>query len=113
MMFAAGADEIYPGVNGVAEVLRSVDEVDALEEQAWRYSDLHLVASHLFGTAVAGSNPTTSVVDSRLESHAHPGLYVMDASVFPTNLGVNPQHSIMALVWRAAERAAEARAIAA
>jgi choline dehydrogenase-like flavoprotein len=27
----------------------------------------------------------------------------MDASVFPTNLGVNPQHSIMAVVFRAAE----------
>jgi len=32
----------------------------------------------------------------------------MDASIFPTNLGVNPQHSIMAVVWRAAaELAAE------
>ena len=41
------------------------------------------------------------------------GLYVMDASVFPTNLGVNPQHSIMAVVWQAAEQLAErARAAA-
>jgi choline dehydrogenase-like flavoprotein len=28
--------------------------------------------------------------------------------VFPTNLGVNPQHSIMALVFRAAARLANA-----
>jgi choline dehydrogenase-like flavoprotein len=27
----------------------------------------------------------------------------MDASIFPTNMGVNPQHSIMAVVYRAAE----------
>ena len=35
------------------------------------------------------------------------GLHVMDASVFPTNLGVNPQHSIMGVTWRAAQRLAE------
>jgi choline dehydrogenase-like flavoprotein len=30
----------------------------------------------------------------------------MDASVLPENLGVNPQHTIMATVFRAAERLA-------
>ena len=32
------------------------------------------------------------------------GLYVVDSSVFPTNLGVNPQHTIMALATLLAER---------
>jgi choline dehydrogenase-like flavoprotein len=27
----------------------------------------------------------------------------MDASVLPTNLGVNPQHTIMGVVWCAAQ----------
>jgi choline dehydrogenase-like flavoprotein len=40
--------------------------------------------------------------------HDVAGLYVMDASVFPTNLGVNPQHSIMALAWVAASKLANA-----
>lgn len=31
----------------------------------------------------------------------------LDSSVFPTNLGVNPQHSIMAMSHLAAERIAE------
>ena len=107
MMFAAGAEEVYPGINGVPEILRSVSEVDALEKKAWTQSDVHLVASHLFGTAVAGRDAHNSVVNERLECHSRPGLFVMDASVFPTNLGVNPQHSIMALVYRAAEQMAE------
>jgi choline dehydrogenase-like flavoprotein len=47
------------------------------------------------------------VVDESLEAHGARGLHVMDASVFPTNLGVNPQHSIMAVVWTAARRLAE------
>jgi choline dehydrogenase-like flavoprotein len=40
-------------------------------------------------------------------AHDLPGLYVTDSSVFPTNLGVNPQHSICAVSWLAAERIAE------
>jgi choline dehydrogenase-like flavoprotein len=48
-----------------------------------------------------------------LRVHDVEGLYVMDASVFPTNLGVNPQHSIMALAWRAAERLANTERLAA
>ncbi len=106
MMFAAGAVEVYPGIDGVPEVLRSIAEVDAMAEHAWTRSQVHLVASHLFGTAVAGSDPTCSVVDANLEAHAVRGLHVMDASIFPTNMGVNPQHSIMAVVWRAAEQLA-------
>ncbi len=33
-----------------------------------------------------------------------PGLYVADASLFPTAIGVNPQITIMALATRVAER---------
>ena len=106
MMFAAGAREVYPGIARRPEVLRSPDELVALEGGEIRPSDFHMMASHLFGTACAGSDPRRSVVGPDLQSHAVPGLYVMDASVFPTNLGVNPQHSIMALVWRASERLA-------
>jgi choline dehydrogenase-like flavoprotein len=38
--------------------------------------------------------------------HGLRGLWVLDASAFPTNLGVNPQHSIMALAMLLAERIA-------
>jgi choline dehydrogenase-like flavoprotein len=49
-----------------------------------------------------------------LAVHGVSGLYVMDASALPTNLGVNPQHTIMGVVWRAAEQLAQqARAVAA
>ncbi len=107
MMFTVGAEEVYPGVHGVPEVLRSLADVDALSARRWKKTDVHLVASHLFGTARAGVDAKTSVVGDDLESHDVAGLFVMDASVFPTNLGVNPQHSIMAIVHRAAERLSE------
>ncbi len=43
-----------------------------------------------------------------LAVHGVSGLYVMDASALPTNLGVNPQHTIMGVVWCAAARLAQA-----
>jgi choline dehydrogenase-like flavoprotein len=103
MMFAAGALEVYPGVAGLPEVFTRPEQAESILDASVRRRDLHLVASHHFGTACAGADPRRSVVDARLECHQLPGLFVMDASVFPTNLGVNPQHSIMAVVFRAAE----------
>ena len=106
LLFEVGAEEVYPGIHGVPEVLRSAAEVSLLRQPGIQRGDLHMVASHLFGTAVAGANARTSVVNPNLEAHALRGLFVMDGSVFPTNLGVNPQHSIMGVVHRAADKLA-------
>jgi choline dehydrogenase-like flavoprotein len=105
MYFAAGATEVLPGIAGRPEVLRSPDDLKHLEAPL-QARDLHLLATHLFGTACAGDDPRRSVVAPSLETHALKSLYAMDASIFPTNIGVNPQHSIMGLVWRAAARLA-------
>ncbi len=114
MMFAAGAYEIYPGIAGFPEIVRSEAELEALTERTLKRADVHLVASHLFGTACAAREPDRGVVDEHLAVRGVRGLYAMDASVFPTNLGVNPQHSIMGVVTCAAEalaaREAEQRA---
>lgn len=112
MMFEAGAVEVYPGIDGLPEVMRSASEVDEAASRRWKRGAVHLVVSHLFGTAVAGTDPRSSVVDAQLQSHQVRDLYVMDASVFPTNMGVNPQHSIMAVVMNAAEQLADATSFA-
>jgi len=106
MMFAAGATEVYPGIARLPHTLSDVSQVKLIEDAQVEVGDLHMMASHHFGTAAAGGDPSNSVVGPDLQSHEVRSLYVMDASVFPTNLGVNPQHAIMALVWRAAERLA-------
>ena len=58
---------------------------------------------HLFGTARMGGDAATSVVRPDFRHHTVAGLYVADSSVFPTNLGVNPQIPIMAMAARCAD----------
>jgi choline dehydrogenase-like flavoprotein len=107
MLFAAGAREVLPGVFGLPDRIRSVDELRPLEALPDDPRRFHCIASHLFGTAVMGPDPAASVVGLDGQAHELPGLYVADSSVFPTNLGVNPQHTICAIAWLLAERIVE------
>lgn len=50
-----------------------------------------------------------SVVDSHCETHDAKGLFVIDGSVTPTSLGVNPQVTILAIAEKSAEWIAENR----
>jgi choline dehydrogenase-like flavoprotein len=97
-MFAAGAVEVAPGVAGFdrhvtdIELLRRLPDDGPADPRAYS-----LVISHLFGTCRMGSDPQTSVVRPDFRHHRVDNLFIADASVFPTNLGVNPQISIMTM----------------
>jgi hypothetical protein len=106
MMFAAGAREVFPGVHGMPDKIRSADEIEPILDLPDDPRHFHCIVAHLFGTAKMGPTPRTGVVGPTLESHELPGLYVVDSSVFPTNMGVNPQHTICAFSWLASERIA-------
>jgi choline dehydrogenase-like flavoprotein len=58
----------------------------------------------MFGTCRMGSAPATSVVRPDFRHHALESLYVADSSVFPSNIGVNPQIAIMAMAALCARR---------
>ncbi len=108
MHFAAGAREVVSGVAGMPETLTSPDELRLLDEAPLDARAYSLVMTHLFGGCRAARDAADGVVDPTLKVHGVDGLYVMDASVFPTNTGVNPQHSIMSVATVAAERLAAA-----
>jgi choline dehydrogenase-like flavoprotein len=98
MMFAAGAERVFPGVRGVAPEIRDPGALLSLETAG--PSDpaaFSAVITHMFGTCRMGSDPMSSVVRPDFRHHMVDGLYVADSSVFPTNIGVNPQIAIVAL----------------
>jgi choline dehydrogenase-like flavoprotein len=98
LLLAAGADHVYLGVHGWQAPLRTAAEVERfgregpLDGRAYQ-----TVATHLFGTCKMGSDPASSVVGPDFAHHHIRGLFVADSSAFPSNTGVNPQTSILAM----------------
>jgi cholesterol oxidase len=62
------------------------------------------VTAHILGGCPIAADADHGVIDSNHEVFGHPGLYVMDGSVVPANVGVNPSLTITALAERAASR---------
>jgi choline dehydrogenase-like flavoprotein len=58
---------------------------------------------HHMGSARMGADPRTSVADPWGELHDTPGVWIGDASAFPTASGTNPMITTMALARRTAE----------
>ena len=100
---AAGARAIIPSIYGMPYKL-APDEIDQLKDAPLDPRAYVSILSHLFGGCVMGKDPARSVCDERGRVHGYDNLYVVDASVIPTNLGVNPQHTIMALARHFSEQ---------
>jgi len=96
MHVAAGATAIVPCIDGMPYEIPA-DKIDTILEGPLDPRAYVAIMSHLFGGCVMGSDPKRSVCDTRGAVHGVKGLYIGDASAIPTTLGVNPQHTIMAL----------------
>ena len=104
--FAAGASEVYPNVGPVSVIRRG--RLEDFESTALRPADLRLEAFHPMSTARAGTDPETSVCHPSGAVRATEGLYVADASLLPTSVGVNPMMTIIACATHVARAAASA-----
>jgi len=104
LLFAAGAREVLPCVHGLPESLANVDQARLLESGPADAACYSLALSHLFGTARMSVRPADGVVGTDFAVHGARGFYVIDSSLFPTNLGINPQHTIMAVAMHAARK---------
>jgi cholesterol oxidase len=60
------------------------------------------VTAHILGGCPIGADAEHGVIDTQHEVFGHPGLFVMDGSAIPANVGVNPSLTITALAERAA-----------
>ncbi len=108
LFFAAGAKEVRPGIFGFPESLEPGDE-RLLDEAPLDPRCYSMILSHLFGTARMSVRPEDGVVGTDFAVHGTENCYVVDSSIFPTNLGVNPQEAIMGVAWLAASRLAQGR----
>ena len=103
---AAGARFVLPGVHGLPERFTSPDQLGVLRDAQVGPEAFSWVMTHLMGTARMGTDPRTSACDPWGRVHHTRNVYVTDSSLFPTNLGVNPQHTIMGLSMRIARHLA-------
>ncbi|MCB9665536.1 MAG: GMC family oxidoreductase [Alphaproteobacteria bacterium] len=104
LFLAAGAERVAPHVAGLPATLATPAEVAALAQGPRRASAYQGAITHLFGTCRMGSDPRRAVVRPDFRHHHVDGLWIADSSVFPSNTGVNPQVSIMALATICARR---------
>jgi choline dehydrogenase-like flavoprotein len=107
LQFAAGAKRVF-SMHLEPVVLNSVDELGKLEAAPWGPLRQRVLSAHVMGGCQMGKDPARSVVDSTLRYHGLDNLFVVDGSVFPSGLGVNPQESIMGLSRWAARHVAAA-----
>ncbi len=80
----------------------------ALDRAAWGPGRVQVFTAHQMGGCGMGRDPERSVVGPDLKLNAHENVFVVDGSVFPTSLGVNPQLTIFALAHWGSERVAAA-----
>ena len=92
--FAAGATEVYPNIPR-AGVLKPRD-LATFEATRFKASELRLEAFHPMGTARISADPRRGVCAPDGSVNGTRGLYVADASLFPTAPGVNPMMTIIA-----------------
>jgi choline dehydrogenase-like flavoprotein len=107
MWFNVGATSLISPHRDMPEV-RTKADIPALKDAVRDNPDgLMLGSAHPQGGNRMGSDPSSCVVDSDCKVYGFNNLYVCDASVFPTALGVNPQLTIMALAALTADKIAK------
>ena len=104
--FEAGALYVSPGIAGIKPQL-GPDELHLIENGPMDNRCYTWVLTHLFGGCTMGADPRSSVVGPDLIVRGTEALHVVDASCIPTTLGVNPQHTIMAIGTIVGERLAD------
>lgn len=106
LYFEAGAKKVLLPLHGL-DVLESRDEIARIFQGKFKHTDLELFTVHMMGTCRMGSDPRRAVVSPNGEVFGIRNLFVADASLFPTPIGVNPQETIMTLATFIARRIAD------
>ncbi len=115
LFFEAGAEQVITR-HGNTHVLKKEDgdidsQIENLVEEIKKEHEndtlVGLGSAHPQGGNRMGNDTASCVVDENCQVYDFKNLFVCDASVFPTSLGVNPQITVMALATMTAENILE------
>jgi choline dehydrogenase-like flavoprotein len=102
IFFAAGAEKIYPCVDGIAPVIHSLEEAEVLRTGKFKSNQFVFGGNHAFCTTRMHGDPKRGVVDEDGRCHDVDNLYIADTGIFPQCPSVNPMYTGMALARRQA-----------
>ena len=96
ILLAAGATQVALP-NHQLRVVRSEAELEQLPRLFTSSREISLGSAHPQGGNPMSDDPERGAVNSRLRVHGYDNLFVCDASVFPSSIGVNPLVTIFAV----------------
>jgi len=108
LLLAAGMDKVWAGIRAMPALTSVQQARELLDPDRVRLKQMmSIYSSHPHGSVRMGGDPSRSAVDCSGALYGHDGIFVMDGSVFPDVLGVNPQVTIMSMSMMLADRLAE------
>jgi choline dehydrogenase-like flavoprotein len=97
VLFAAGAEKVVT-LHREPLILKSEAELPRLRERVFGPQLHTMFSAHQMGGCAMGNDAGNGVTKPDGHLRGHENVWVMDGSLFPTSLGVNPQLTIYALV---------------
>jgi choline dehydrogenase-like flavoprotein len=82
-------------------VIESEADLGKLQQAPYGANHHAIFCAHVMGGCAMGGDPARSVVDHQLRHRHVPNLFVVDGSVLPTSLGVNPSQTLYGIAHRA------------
>jgi choline dehydrogenase-like flavoprotein len=92
----AGAECVMPNTFQYHEYSKK-EQLRLMKYNVKDSSDITLGTGHPQGGNIISRDREIGVVDEQLKVHGYDNLFISDASVFPTAVGVNPQITVMAM----------------
>ncbi|MCP4912145.1 MAG: GMC family oxidoreductase [Oligoflexia bacterium] len=97
IQFEAGAKQVS-ALHKNAKLCSSINEcLDDINKLKMQVIDMPVMSAHVMGGCLMGDDKRASVVDMYGRVRGLKRAYIVDGSLFPTSLGVNPMESILTL----------------
>lgn len=93
----AGAECVMPNTFKYYEYNKNGSPIARMKQDIRDSGDIGLGTGHPQGGNPISSDAKVGVVDNEMRVHGYDNLFISDASLFPSSVGVNPQITVMTL----------------